>query len=486
MENPGLFEPSLCLAEAMEAVDWASSPLGARGHWSPALGTTVELLLRSDAEIVLFWGPEYVAIYNDAYAPTIGEKHPRALGRPARENWAELWDDLHPLLAGVRESGRTFSAKNRPFYIERHGYGETVYFNVSYSAVIEQDGSIGGVLCIVAETTGQVLAGRRVAESERRFRALVSATSDIVYRMSADWSEMTQLDGKDILSDIISPAASWSPRFIPSEDRTRVEAEVARAIATRTPFECEHRVYLKGGEIGWVHSRAVPILNDAGEVVEWFGAASETTEQRRQHERLQVMIHELDHRVKNTLAMVQAIAMQTFRGAVDLPAAQDVFSQRLKAIADANALLTGERGASAALRPAIEQALKPHCPDPARLRLDGPDVALTPKTALAISLALHELATNAVKYGAWSGLQGIVELHWHTALVEGEVFDLMLDWIELGGPTVSPPTRRGFGSKLIERGLASELDGAVRLRFDPGGVHCSIRARLPADEVARR
>ncbi|WP_225207137.1 sensor histidine kinase [Novosphingobium huizhouense] len=470
----------------MTTLDWPASPLGPRELWSPALATTVELLLRSEAEIVLFWGPEFVALYNDAYAPTIGDKHPRALGRPARENWAELWDDLHPLLAGVRETGRTFSAKDRRFYIERHGYGETVYFDVSYSAVPEIDGSVGGVLCVVSETTARVLAARSVAESERRFRALVSATTDIVYRMSADWSEMTQLDGKDILSDVISPAASWSPRFIPSEDRARVEAEVARALDTRTPFECEHRVYLKGGELGWVHSRAVPILDEDGAVTEWFGAASEITEQRRQQERLQVMVHELDHRVKNTLAMVQAIALQTFREPLDLAVAQTVFAQRLKAIADANALLTGEKGAGAALRPAIEQALRPHCPDPARLRLDGPDVAITPKTALAISLALHELATNAVKYGAWSGGQGVVELHWHTAQGEGDMFDLMLDWIELGGPRVAPPTRRGFGSKLIERGLASELDGAVRLRFEPGGVHCSIRARLPADEVARR
>lgn len=470
----------------MAAVDWARSPLGARDDWSPALLTTVELLLRSKAEIILFWGTDFVALYNDAYAPTIGNKHPHALGRPAREHWAELWDDLHPLLEGVRASGRTFSARDRAFYIERHGYGETVYFDVSYSAVPEADGSVGGVLCIVSETTARVLAARRIAESERRFRALVSATSDIVYRMSGDWSEMTQLDGKDILSDIISPASSWSPRFIPSEDRARVEAEVARAIASRTPFECEHRVYLKGGEIGWVHSRAVPILSESGEIVEWFGAASDVTAERQQHERLQVMIHELDHRVKNTLAMVQAIAMQTFRDSADLATAQDVFTQRLRAIAEANALLTGEKGAGAALRPAIERALRPHCPDAARLSLEGPDVALTPKTALAISLALHELATNAVKYGAWSDDRGVVELYWHTAPAEGDVFDLMLDWVERDGPAVTPPTRRGFGSKLIERGLASELDGAVRLRFDPGGVHCSIRARLPADEVARR
>ena len=121
----------------MKDHDWSKSPLGNPEHWTPSLKTTVGLLLRAEAQIVLFWGPEFVALYNDAYAPTIGDKHPRALGRPARENWTELWDDLEPLLQGVRDTGKTFSAKDRPFYIERHGFGETVYFDISYSAVPE-------------------------------------------------------------------------------------------------------------------------------------------------------------------------------------------------------------------------------------------------------------------------------------------------------------------------------------------------------------
>lgn len=120
-------------------------------------------ILPVQAQIVLFWGPEFVALYNDAYAPSIGEKHPRALGRPAIENWRELWDDLEPLLRGVRDTGQTFAAKDRPFYIERHGYGETAYFDVSYSAVHQHDGAVGGVLCVVTETTERVHFERRQA-----------------------------------------------------------------------------------------------------------------------------------------------------------------------------------------------------------------------------------------------------------------------------------------------------------------------------------
>ena len=152
--------------------DWSGSPLGGPEQWTSSLKTTVGLLLRAEAQIVLFWGDQFVALYNDAYAPTIGEKHPRALGRPARENWTELWDDLEPLLKGVRDTGKTFSARDRPFYIERHGFGETVYFDISYSAVPEADGSVGGVLCIVSETTERVRASAALRESEARLREL--------------------------------------------------------------------------------------------------------------------------------------------------------------------------------------------------------------------------------------------------------------------------------------------------------------------------
>lgn len=151
------------IADLLKSGNLAQSPLGSPADWSPSLKTLIATVLPVKAQIVLFWGPAYVALYNDAYAPSIGEKHPHALGRPAIESWAELWDDLEPLLRGVRETGETFSAKDRPFYIERHGCGETVYFDVSYSAVRDADGSVGGVLCVVTETTQRVQFERRQA-----------------------------------------------------------------------------------------------------------------------------------------------------------------------------------------------------------------------------------------------------------------------------------------------------------------------------------
>ncbi len=176
------------MAERIRGMDWPATSLGPIETWSAALRNTIGLMLPAQAQIVLFWGPEYVALYNDAYAPTIGEKHPRALGRPARENWAELWSDLEPLLQGVRETGQTFFAKDRPFYIERSGgIGETVYFDVSYSLVREVDGSPAGIFCIVSETTERVRAQHRMRTDHDRFAEM--------FRQAPSF--MAQLDGPD-------------------------------------------------------------------------------------------------------------------------------------------------------------------------------------------------------------------------------------------------------------------------------------------------
>jgi signal transduction histidine kinase/CheY-like chemotaxis protein len=174
------------LGVKMRALGWPDSPLGPPRHWSQALKTTVSMLLVAQAQIVLFWGPDFVALYNDAYAPGIGANHPRALGRPAIENWGELWDDLEPLLSGVRQTRKTFAAKDRPFYVERHGYGETSYWDVSYSAVLDDDGSVGGVLCIVSETTERVLGETQLRASEARYRVLNATLEQRVAERTAE------------------------------------------------------------------------------------------------------------------------------------------------------------------------------------------------------------------------------------------------------------------------------------------------------------
>ncbi len=199
----------------------------------------------------------------------------------------------------------------------------------------------------------------------------------------------------------------------------------------------------------------------------------------RAEEQRTLLINELNHRVKNTLATVQSLAMQTLRNTERSEDARALFDSRLTALARAHDLLTAQNWEGAWLREAVGRSLAPFRADEQRVVMAGPDVRVTPKQALALSIALHELATNAAKYGALSNEAGRVELAW---LVEptpdGDL--LRLTWSESGGPPVSPPQRTGFGTRLIEHGLAHELGGEARISYRPGGVVSTISTLLPS------
>ena len=141
---------------------WASTPLGPLDAWPDHLRHAVRIMLASKTQICLFWGPDLVKLYNDAYIPVLGQKHPWALGRPGREVWSEIWDVLGPLLSGVVASGEAFRGSDYPFYLARHGFTEETYFDISYDPVRDDAGRVDGVLCIVTETTGRVLSERRI------------------------------------------------------------------------------------------------------------------------------------------------------------------------------------------------------------------------------------------------------------------------------------------------------------------------------------
>jgi len=273
------------MREAFAAVDWTRSPAGPPTQWSPTLKAALAMILPAQAEIVVFWGPEFVAFYNEAYAPTIGLKHPAALGRPACENWAELWDDLGPLLAGVRDTGVTFSAKDRPFYIERSGDGETVYFDISYSAVREPDGGVGGVLCIVSETTARVAAQRQLASGRERFSRLFDQAPSFMallegpeHRFSLANPAYRQLLGRDdLIGRTVQEVAPEvvAQGYIDLLDKVYASGEPFRGRAA--PIELVHG---EGGPPQRFHLDFVyqPIKDAAGDVTGIFVEGADVTE----------------------------------------------------------------------------------------------------------------------------------------------------------------------------------------------------------------
>jgi len=195
------------------------------------------------------------------------------------------------------------------------------------------------------------------------------------------------------------------------------------------------------------------------------------------------MVNELNHRVKNTLATIQSIVSQTLRGREASTTTRDILTSRILALSQVHDVLTDEQWEGADLREIAAKAAQPFLTGSGegRIHLKGPKVQLPPKTAIAIALALHELATNAVKYGALSVPEGYVDFSWSLSRA-GRARELKAVWRESDGPLVSPPTRAGFGTRLIERGLAADLNGEVSLSYPVDGVVCTIRARLDPAE----
>lgn len=186
-----------------------------------------------------------------------------------------------------------------------------------------------------------------------------------------------------------------------------------------------------------------------------------------------MLLNELNHRVKNTLSIVQSIAYQTLRDR----SREDVslFDGRLEALANAHGFLSRSDWSDADLKEVIKTALAPFSIPAERITMDGPEIRVTPKAAVNLTLVVHELATNAVKYGALKNRQGKIQIEWD----EGDRLPRSFCWTESGGPPVTRPTRKGFGTRLIERGLAAELEAKVHMAFEPTGLVCRINRTVP-------
>ncbi len=241
-------------------------------------------------------------------------------------------------------------------------------------------------------------------------------------------------------------------------------------------YAVEKRYIHKNGHIVWVEVAASRVDDAAGRPLYGIRAVRDITGQKRAEEHQRLLINELNHRVKNTLATVQSIASQTLRNAPSSEQARSDLEGRLFALSRAHDVLTRENWEGADLGEIVAQAIAPYrSRGESRFHCQGPGVRLSPQMSLALAMALQELVTNAAKYGALSNLTGEIHVTW---LIDRSTSppSLRLRWEERGGPPVGPPTRRGFGSRLIERSLAHDLQGKAIIEFAPAGVICTVDA----------
>ena len=450
-----------------------------------------ELFERAPGYIVVVRGPDHVIeIANAAYRRLVGRDD--LVGKSVRE----AVPDLEPqgyidLLDRVYESGEPFSAERAEVEVRiaPDAPPERRLISFIYQPIRDGDGRVTGIFAEGIDVTPAADAEAALGHAERRLAAVLDNASVAIFLMderqhcaymnaaaeALTGYTLAETQGRP-LHDVIHHTRPDGSHF------PLAECAIDRAFPERNRMQGEEIFVHKDGSFYPVAFTASPLLGPDGEpvgtIIEARGIAAEKEAERALREReahQRLLINELNHRVKNSLAIVQGIAHQTFRGR-DVPAdARRAFEGRLAALSAAHNLLTAQSWESAAIGDVIDNAVAPYRGEPDRFRIGGPDLRLSPKTAVNLSLAVHELGTNAAKYGALSNGAGRVEIEWRVD--DGK---LRLDWRESGGPPVAVPSQRGFGTRMLERGLAAELGGTLAIHFRPEGVVCTLEAPLAA------
>ncbi len=274
----------------------------------------------------------------------------------------------------------------------------------------------------------------------------------------------------------------WRSLLHPDDADRAVEKLRAAALGEdHGNYEDEYRVRRPDGKICWINSKGKVSFDARKKPIFFVGIIQDITERRQVEEQQRFFLDELNHRVKNTLATVQSIAAQTLRSSTGATQFKEAFEGRLLALSMTHNLLTLKSWREADLHDIAEQELAPYMREgDERVVIDGPRVNLPSRYAINFGLVLHELVTNAVKYGALSTPTGRLQLTWEVVPAEDGPSQLRVQWKETGGPPVQPPKRQGFGSRLIRRSVEGELDGTIVLNFDQAGVSYDISVPLPS------
>ena len=339
-----------------------------------------------------------------------------------------------------------------------------------------EDGRPLKLLGVIADITKIKAQDAKLRESEARFRVFANCAPAPLWVTDAD-------DRLEFVNQAALDFSGWPNSYrvgtpmqmgrLHPEDLPRLIVLRTECRAKRLPYDIDVRLQNAADEWRWVRIICRPRHDDDGRFVGYVGMSMDITESHDAEAHQRLLMNELNHRVKNTLATVQSIAQQTIREGVDASSARQIFVDRLLALSAAHNVLTRRNWLGADLVEIVAQSIRAYDQtDRPRIRIRGPDARLIPQVAVGLSMALHELATNAAKYGALSVPDGRVWLAWRFAPDHAAV---VLRWRERGGPAVRPPVRRGFGTRLLTQGLATELGCPAELDYRPRGLVCTFR-----------
>ncbi|MBN9073120.1 MAG: PAS domain S-box protein [Rhizobiales bacterium] len=473
------------MARRIRGFDWAKTSLGPISRWGPELKLYASLVVDNAFPAALAWGPDLTMIYNDSFRPILGNK-PEALGRSFADVWSEAWSQIGPI-AGRALAGEATFIENYPLIIERSGKPEQTYFTFSYSPLRSVDGTILGMMDTVMETTSNVRASQALRESEERLRQFGEAASDVLWVRDAQtlrWEYLTPafetiygMTRAEALSG--DTLRNWLELVLP-EDREHVTGQIQRVReGQRASFEYRIR-RPNDGQIRWLRNTDFPIRDQMGEVKRIGGVGHDVTELKEAEGLQRFLLAELQHRVRNTMAIVRSIVRRSVARSRSVDELGMHLDGRIAAFARVQAAVTRDPSSGLDLAAlAADTLMTAFARESDRVTIDGPRVELTVRAAETIGLALHELTTNAVKFGALSTRSGRVEIRWRTVSAGSYTPLLELEWNETGVKLKAPESvREGFGTELLMRTLPYDLQAVVDRDFTPDGVR--YRIRLPA------
>ncbi|MFL5211985.1 MAG: HWE histidine kinase domain-containing protein [Microvirga sp.] len=398
-----------------------------------------------------------------------------------------------PLFDALR---REATAEDRDFEMDlrlEDGDGGYRWHRLLVSPIRDASGAPRALAGAAIEIDDHKTLEAALSESEERFRLATEAFQGGVSDHDAATSRVERTKRHlEIIGETSATfpalATAWYERIHPEDRPAYDEARRPLFEHRASQYEAEYRIRHRDGHWVWIWHRAIAKRDADGRLERVIGSLIDITERKKAEEQRELLIHELNHRVKNTLATVQSLAAQTMRSAASLADFTGAFEARLFALSKTHNLLTEGAWAGASLRALLEVEVAPYAQDgeAGRFSLAGlHDVHLAARAAVALGLAFHELATNAVKYGALSNETGSVSVMWtlENAAREQQLL-LHLIWTEQGGPPVEKPRRRGFGTRLIERGITLELGGEVELEHLPEGLRCEMHVPLDMPTMA--
>lgn len=391
-------------------------------------------------------------------------------GRPITDIASRL--GYQALEADIKECLRDLATINREVYVPQSGTSYMMSIRPYRTVTRTIDGAVITFVDVSDRKRGEAIRAQLAAIVESSRDAIIGHTLDgTITNWNAGAEQMFGYTAAEAIGQSISLIVPQAQ----SDEGPEVLKRISRGERVEH-FETT-RTAKDGRPIG-VSVAISPIRDANGQIIGASRVARDVTDRLDAEKHRGLLMAELNHRVKNTLAAVRSIARLTSLNTVSFDEFRRAFDDRLMALSQAHDLLTEGQWKGASLRHLLAAELSPFDDgDGARFAIAGEKVQLNPKQALALGLAIHELATNALKYGALSIPSGRVEVAWDVAAApDGPV--VQLRWIESGGPAVEPPQARGFGSRLIERGLQSEIDAEVRLDFRSEGVRCVLRFPL--------